>query len=304
MDLLLDRFASLFPDGTFLNSAPNLYAAIAILLASFICGSMGGLVVGNRSAFFSDALAHCAFAGVALGYIFCLVAGIPDDQFREWTTIVMLAFGIVIGLLIAWVRDRTELASDTVIGVFFAFAIGLGAVFSKLIGQRRRFITVDSFIFGHPLGAQPSDVIALAALLALTIAFLAVYYNQMILTSVHPSLAKSRGVPIEFLRYALIVLLALIVNLCLQIVGVLLVNGLLIVPAAAAANVSRNLREHFWWTLALTVACGLLGQILCWEVYNQFQLELGISGAIIVLLSACFFLSMAVGPRLRGRGAA
>lgn len=302
--VFVESIANIFPAGSFLNSPLNLSAALAIFLVTLICGGMGGLVVGNRMAFFSDALAHCAFAGVALGFVFCLLAGIPDEYFREWITIVMAAFGVVIGLLIAWVRDRTGLASDTVIGVFFAFAVGLGAVFSKLIGQRRRMPSIESFIFGHPLGVEPSDIIALSILLIVTLAFLTRYYNELILMSVNESLAKSRRVPVVFLRYMLIVLLGLIVNLSLHVVGVLLINGLLIVPAATAANLSRNLRQHFWCTLLLTVACGFAGQVICWEINARIDTQLGIGGVIVVLLSCCFFASMALGKMFGHRSAA
>ncbi len=308
MDAFIEAIASSFPDQTFLNSPLNLYAALAIFLVSLICGGMGGLVVGNRMAFFSDALAHCAFAGVSLGFIFCILTAIPEENFRQWITAIMVGFGVVIGVSIAWVRDRTSLVSDTVIGVFFAFAVGMGAVFSKLISQRRRLFSIESFIFGNPLSVEPGDILALAVLLLLTMAFLARYYNEMVLTSVHPSLAMSRRVPVVLLRYLLIILLALIVNLCLRVVGVLLINGLLIVPAATAANLSRNLRQHFWWTLGLTVGCGLGGQILAWEISNRNVFgvppnssDIGIGGAIVVLASACFFLSMAIGPALRRR---
>jgi zinc transport system permease protein len=298
---LINAIADWFPNIPFLNFPPNLYAALAILLAGLICGGMGGLVVGNRMAFFSDALAHCAFAGIAFGFFVCVLAQVPDEHFREWVTVAMVAFGVVIGVLIAWVRDRTGLASDTVIGVFFAFAVGIGAVSSKLIAQRRRLPGIESFIFGDPLSVQPIDLVALLVLLGAIAVFLVRYYNEMILTSVHPSLAMSRRVPVAMLRYTLIILLALIVNLCLQIVGVLLINGLLIVPAAAAANLSRNLRQHFWWTLGLTVGCGALGQFLSWEINVRYPGSTGIGGMIVVLVSLSFFLSMAVRPLLHGR---
>jgi zinc transport system permease protein len=296
-DLIVNAFAERFPEGTFFGQMLNVYAMLAILLTGLICGGMGGLVVGNRMAFFSDAIAHCAFAGIAFGFVACIVLQIADEHFRQWVIAVMVAFGVVIGLLIAWVRDRTGLASDTVIGVFFAFAVGVGAVASQQIAQRRRLFAIESFIFGDPLAVQPMELAALFVLLLVTVAFLMRYYNEMILTSVNPSLALSRRVPVVWLRYAHFVLLALIVNLCLLIVGVLLINGLLIVPAASAANLSRNLRQHFWWTLGLTVVCGLTGQVLAWE------LHLGISGTIVVLLSVCFFASMVARRGMRGQTA-
>jgi zinc transport system permease protein len=295
IDALINAIASLFPNQSIFSYSINVYAAFAILLSGLICGSMGGLVVGNRMAFFSDALAHCAFAGIALGFVFCVLAQIPDEHFRQWVTAVMIAFGVVVGVLIAWVRDRTGLASDTVIGVFFAFAVGIGAVASQKISERRRLFNIASFIFGDPLRTEAIDLLALFVLLLVAIAFLTRYYNELILTSVHPSLALSRRVPVVLLRYLLIVLMALVVNLCLQIVGVLLINGLLIVPAAAAANLTRNLRQHFWVTLALTISCGLVGQLISW------QMRTGPGGTIVVLLSLCFFASMALRLAVRGR---
>jgi zinc transport system permease protein len=299
---IIDSIAAQFPDRSFFNFSPNLNAMLAILLVGLICAGMGGLVVGNRMAFFSDALAHCAFAGVALGVIVCIAFGVSDDAFRDWITAVMVAFGVAVGVLIAWVRDRTGLASDTVIGVFFAFAVGLGAVFIKLIAQQRRAPSLETFCFGDPLTVTAGQIAILAGLLVAVSIFLVWHYNELVLTSAHPSLALSRRVPVVFLRFVLVILLALIVNLSLQIVGVLLITGMLIVPAAAAANLSRNLRQHFWWTVALTVGCGLIGQGLSWEISERSQrVELGIGGVILVLLSLTFFVSMAVGPLLRGR---
>ena len=296
VDGLINGFNGLFPQGNFFNSPLNVCALLAILLTGLACGSVGGLVVGNRMAFFSDALAHCAFAGVALGILFCLIAQVPQEQFRHWITPVMVGFGVVIGLLIAWVRDRTGLANDTVIGVFFAFAVGLGAVFMKLASQRIRVFNPESFLFGDPLLATPLDLLYLTCLLALCFAFLLRFYNEMILTSVSPSLALSRNIRVTLLRYLFVLLLGLLVNLCLQVAGILLINGLLIVPAAAAANLSRNLRQFFRWTIAITVAAGLGGQWLSWEISNRFdRTDLGITGPIVVLCCAAFFLSMILG---------
>ena len=98
----------------------------------FICGGMGSLVVGNRMAFFSDALAHCAFAGVGLGLLVCFLAGTDNDEIvRQRIVLIMVAFGVTVGLLIAFVREQTGLASDTVIGVFYAGSIGFGAVVTR-----------------------------------------------------------------------------------------------------------------------------------------------------------------------------
>lgn len=294
--------ANLFPDGSFFHYTFNIKATLAILLTCLSCGSVGGLVVGNRMAFFSDALAHCAFAGIAFGLLLFLLLPVGDAQFRDLTMWIMIGFGVIIGLLIAWVRERTNLASDTVIGVFFALAIGLGAVFTQMVAARRQVFNIEVFIFGNPLEVQAHELVYLAVVFVLTMIFLALYYNDLILMSVHPSLALSRNVRVRLLRYLLIALLAVLVNLCLWVVGVLLINGLLIVPAATAANLSRNLRQLFWWTLGLTLGCGLGGQWLSWEIEQRSGLKFGGSGGtIVVLCCALFFFTLALRPYVRGQ---
>src|SRR5713226_6243554 len=130
-------FCDLWPEDTFLSFGFNVVGLLAVLLVGLVCGAVGSLVVGNRMAFFSDALAHCAFAGVALGVLFALLAGVHDkDEFYEWILPIMVVFGVVVGLLIAYVREKTSLASDTVIGVFFAGAMGLGDVLLKFVTRK------------------------------------------------------------------------------------------------------------------------------------------------------------------------
>ena len=108
-------------------------------------------------------------------------------------------------------------------------------------------------------------------------------------------------------NYLLVILLALLVNLCVKTVGALLINALLIVPAATASNVCRNLRQLFWVTVLLCLFTGTLGHWLSWAVQppigNGQTLEFGSAGTIVVLGVLLFFASMVAGPRLRGRQA-
>src|SRR5947209_16433180 len=108
----VSRICQHFPEGTFPSQYYNVNGLLAVLLVSLICGAIGSLVVGNRMAFFSDALAHTAFAGVALGLLLGLATGAMGGQFTLWITLVMVAFGVVVGLLIALVREKTGQAND------------------------------------------------------------------------------------------------------------------------------------------------------------------------------------------------
>src|SRR5262249_31774529 len=137
---LIVTLASWAPDGSFLNYPMNVRALLGVILVSLFCGAVGSRVGGNRVAFFRDALPLCAFAGVTLGLLLGLLSGARSrDEFEDWVTPVMLAFGVLVGLGIVYVREKTALASDTVIAVYFALALGLGAILLKAVSGRGYF---------------------------------------------------------------------------------------------------------------------------------------------------------------------
>src|SRR5260370_28528347 len=276
----------------------------AIVFIAMVCGAVGSLMVANRMAFFSDALAHCAFAGVALGLLFAILSKTTVKDFIEWIFLIMVIFGISMGLGIAWVREKTSLASDTVIGVFFAGAMGFGAMLLSATGGRG--FSLEDFLFGSPQSALATHLLLLIFLVVVTALFLYWNYNSLVFTSFNTSLARSRRVSVRLCNYLFIALLGLIVNVCLQIVGALLINGLLIVPAATAANLSRNMRQMFWWSMGLCQGVGLLGIYLSWQISlpdpaQAEPIKFGVSGTIVVLSVLVFFVSMILGPRFRDR---
>jgi zinc transport system permease protein len=295
----INRFTLLFPDNHFFSLGPNVNGLIALILVSIACGAVGSVVVGSRMAFFSDAMAHVAFAGVCLGFIiFEGLLSRPETEFWRWATPVMVIYGIITGLGIAAVRRQTGLASDTVIGVFFAGNIGLAAMLGSLISNRR-FFSLEAFLFGNPSYAMAGDLVMLAVLAVMTLLALAAISNRLVLASVNQSLAISRRVPVHWYHAAFVVLLAVIVNVCLRSVGVLLINALLIVPAATAANVSNNLRQMFRRTVIICLFACVTGQVLSWELNIRFDLQVGVSGVIVLFSVFLFVLSMVVGPLIR-----
>lgn len=279
----------------------ELAALLSVLLISAISGMVGALVVGNRMAFFSDAMAHCAFAGISLGLLIALAMGFTaaSPELQWLLPLIMAAFGALIGVGIAFVRENTGLASDTVIGVFFAGAIGFGAMILQGFPGGRRAFDPERFLFGGPALAQPLDLLILAALLVVTGLLFVWKYNQFVLASFNPSLARSRGVPVGLNNYLFVVLLALIVNFSISAVGVLLINALLIVPAATASNWSSTMRQMFRRTFALSVFMGLAGLYLSRKLVLRVGTEekqFGISGTIICVGVGLFALSMILAP--------
>jgi zinc transport system permease protein len=309
LDRLIHFCASLAPENSFFAWEFNIRSLLALILVSLCSGAIGSLVIGGRMAFFSDALAHCSFAGVSIGFLLFLLFG-PlfgyeaknETAFWTWLTIIMVFFGILAGCGIVWVRTRTGLSSDTVIGVFFAGAVGLAAALRDLMRNRALF-NLEEFLFGDPITVFSGQLIVLAGLLVLTGLVLAGIYNHMLLSSFNQSLALSRRVPVQLVHYLFIVLLALIVNLCLRFVGALLINALLIIPAATAVNLSQNMRQLFWRTIALCLLLSLVGQWLSWDLNLGANIKLGVSGTIVLLNVLVFILSMMIGPWLRARNA-
>jgi zinc transport system permease protein len=312
MTAWLDQLIHTLSDGPFSGTVLqydfNLRALLAVILVSLVCGAVGSLVVGNRMAFFSDALAHCAFAGVTLGLVLGYFTGAESEEgYTVWITLTTVVFGVAVGLAIAFVREVSGQAHDTIIGVFFAGAIGLGAIFLK-VGSGRRFMAPETFLFGSPVTVTPAELLVLFCLVVVTAGLLAWLYNGLTLTSFNRSLALSRRVRVRLCSYLFIVLLGLIVNLCLKAVGALLINGLLIVPAATAALLSRNMRQVFWGSVGLCLLAGAGGHLLSLHaripvVGTRDWANPGESGAIVLLSVLLFFVALPLSAWLRRRKA-
>jgi zinc transport system permease protein len=304
VDELVTWIRELFPTATMLSFEFNVRALLALVFIGVICGSVGSLVVGNRMAFFSDALAHSTFAGVAIGILIFLLLRLPRDELLRSVTLVMTGFGVLTGIGIVFVREQTSQSSDTVIGVFFAGAVGLGAVLLKIGSSTIRFPT-DDFLFGSLASVTSDHLLALAFLCVITFGLLAWMYNGLVFANFNISLARSRRIPLRLFNYLFVALLAVIVNLCLTAVGALLIGALLIVPAATAVNLCSNMRQLFRWAMMICLLTSLGGLWLSWEVEipitDRAAAHLGEGGTIVLLNVLLFFASMVVGPWLRNR---
>jgi zinc transport system permease protein len=281
-------------------SSFELYPLIGLILLGITTGAVGSLVVANRMAFFSDAMAHTAFAGVALALLgVILFTGARStreaDPYLYLVPWIMGGIGIIVGCLIAYVKEKSTLTSDTVIGVFFALSIGVGAMLLPEIRTKIQ-IDADQFLFGSISVITSDQLVTLLVLMCMTLVIVSWKFNALLLSSFNPSLARSRGHAVRGDMYLLMILLALVVNLSVKAVGVLLINALLVVPAAASANLSRNTRQVFWWTLLGCVGCGVLGHQLSQRVRLPIGdgrlLEFGTGGTIVVLSVVWFFLTL------------
>ena len=291
MAMLIRSLAEMFGEDLFVVKA-----ILTLVVMCLLCGMVGALVVGNRMAFFSDAMAHCAFAGVALGTLTALAGDLGRGTATWLVPLVMVAFGIAVGMSMIYIRDRTGLAHDTVIGVFFALALGFGAMLTKVVQQISN-VNLETFLFGNLFLIPEADLVYLCGVLALVAGAFVWRYNQLMFASFNPSLARTRRMNVTLNNYLFIILLALVVNLSIKAVGALLINALLVVPAAAAANVSRNLRQMFWLTVSFSLASGALGywasNTLTLSVGDARDVTFAPSGVVVVTSVGLFFASMA-----------
>ncbi len=247
-------------------------ALVGLVLLAPMCAAMGVQVVNFRMAFFSDAISHSAFTGVALGVLLSM-----DSR------LTMLGFGLLVGIGIMVVGRRTHLSMDTVIGVFFSTAIAFGlAVVSR---DRHLARDMQRFLYGDILTIGQGEIVALAALFVLLMAFQAFGYNRLLYVGLNPVLASAHRVAVRFYQYIFAAGLSVVAIFSVWAVGVFLVTAMLIVPAAAARNFARSAGGMFWWSLVIAVTSAVAGLMISAQSWAHTA-----TGATVVLCAAGWFV--------------
>lgn len=244
-------------------------ALLALLLMAPLFGLMSTMIVTGRMSFFSDALGHSAFTGIAIGAI-CGLA----------PTAVAVAFSVVFALLFSYVRSRSNQTADTLIGVFSSAAVALGVFIATADGGS--FTKYNSYLIGDVLSVTPGELGLLALTLGSVVIFWVLSGNQLVLTSVHPQLASSRGLRVELTQTLFTVAIAVVVTLSISWVGLLMLNSLLVLPAASARNVARNLKQYHLFSVLFALLSGICGLVISYFFGSS-------SGAAISLCLALLF---------------
>ena len=253
-------------------------AFLGILLCAPLAAAAGVQVVNFRMSFFSDAIGHSAFAGVALGLLCSISPGI---------TMPLLA--LLIGLGIMFLKRRSSLSSDTVIGVLFSAVVALGLALASRNPNMAR--DMQMFLYGDILTISNPEILTLFLLSVVFYVFEAFSFNRMIAIGINPQLARTHRVHVAVYEYLHVGLLALVVIFSVKAVGVLLVTALLIVPAAAARNLSHSSGRMFWVSIVIGLISGIAGLLISAQDWA------GTAAGASIVLFACliFLLSLAVG---------
>ena len=249
-------------------------ALLAVLVVTPLFGLLSTMVVESRMAFFSDALGHSAFTGMAIGALCGLTQPVG----------AAVLFSVVIALLFTLVRQKTHMASDTAISVFSSAAVALGIFLSTLGGQS--FTKFNNLLIGDILSVAPGEIGLLALILLGLLVLWITSFNQMMLSSVHQALADSRGIRVIWKNFLFTAAIAVVVTITMTWVGLLVINALLVLPGAAARNVARNLPQYHLVSVLGGVVCGIGGLMV------SYYLGTSTGASITLLLALWFFLTL------------
>ena len=251
-------------------------ALLAILLMAPLFGILSTMIVTGRMSFFSDALGHSAFTGIAIGCI-CGVAA------PTWVAVI---FSLVFALLFSYVRSRSNQAADTLIGVFSSTAVALGIFIATLGGGS--FTKYNKYLIGDILSVTPGEIGMLALVLVAVLIFWVIYSNRLTLTSIHPQLASSRGIPVGVSQTIFTAAIAVVVTLSISSVGLLILNSLLVLPGASARNVAKNLKQYHLLSVLFALFAGVGGLVVSYYWGASAGAAISLVLALIFAVTFCF----------------
>ena len=254
-------------------------ALIAVLIITPLFGLLGTMIVNRKMAFFSDALGHSALTGIAVG----VVLGVSN------TSVSMLVFAVVFALLLNRISRKNTAATDTVISVFSSCSIAIGLA---ILSKGGNFSKYSGLLVGDILSITKREIIALLLVFGATLLFWIVSFNRLNAVSLNRTLAKSRGIAVEWIENLFAVFVAVIVMLSIKWVGILIINALLILPAASSRNIAENMREYHFFAILFSVFSGVLGLIV------SYYTNVATGPMIVILASVIYFATYLYGKRI------
>lgn len=246
-------------------------AFLAILLITPLFGLVGTMIVNNKMSFFSDALGHSALTGVALGVIF----GISNHS------IAMLIFSIIFALGISVIMQSETSSADTIIGVFSSAGVALGIFILSFNGG---FSKYSSYLVGDILSITKKEIITLFFTLLVVLAMWIVSFNKLLLSGLNNDMALSKQINVKFYKNIFVVLIAIIVTISLKWVGMLMINSLLVLPAASARNIAKSMKQYHIMSVIFSFFSGISGLLISYYIGTS-------AGSTIVLISALIFFT-------------
>ena len=252
-------------------------AFLAVLLVTPLFGLLSTMVVSNRMAFFSDSLGHGAFTGLAVGVLLGWLSPLLS----------LVAFSVVFALLITYIKNRSSASTDTIIGVFSSTGIALGLM---LMSRGGGFNKYSSYLIGDLLSISPEEIGSLFFVFLAVVLVWALVFNSLLVLSINASFARSRGVAAFLTEGLFASVLAVVVAVSIQWVGLLIINSLLVLPAAAARNIAQDVKSYHLLSVAIALLSGIAGLLLA------YYCNMAAGASIVVVAAAVFFLTLLLKP--------
>ncbi len=252
-------------------------ALLAVMIITPLFGILGTMIVNNKLAFFSDALGHSVFTGMAIG----IILGVSD------TSLSTIIFAVLFALLLNQIKRKNSVSTDTIISVFASTSTAIGLV---ILSRGGNFSKYSALFVGDILSISPKEIGTLILIFIAILGFWFLCFNKLHAVSLNSSLAKSKGISIGLIENLFAILIALIVMLTIKWVGILIINALLILPAASARNISQNMREYHLFSVIISLFSGILGLIL------SYYLSLATGPTIVIVAAIIFFITFLLKP--------
>lgn len=251
---------------------------LASVMVGVLCSVLGSYVILQGMAFFGDALAHAVLPGVVVAYLLA------------WPLVVgALAVGVLVALGIGALSQRGEVREDTAIGIIFAGSFALGVAMLSTV--RSYAVDLAHILFGDVLGVSTSDLWVTFGLGALVLLVIVLFYKEFTLLTFDPTLAVVLRLPAGFLRYLLLVLIAVTIVVSLQTVGIALVLAMLVTPAAAAQLLTRRLP-------IMMVTAALIGAVSnVTGLYLSYYINVASGPAMVLVATLIFALAFLFAPQ-------
>ena len=279
---IIDSILEVILPFEFINYEFMKNALLAILLITPIFAILGTMIVNNKMAFFSDALGHSALTGIALGSLI----GISN------LNIGMIIFAIGFALLLNYVKNKTTYGADTIISVFSSIAIALGLA---ILAQTGNFNQYSSYLVGDILSITDSEILYVFLIAIVVLVFWYFTFNKLHLISINSTLARSKGINTKKIDNIFAILIAIVVMISIRWIGILLINSLLILPAASSRNIAKNMRWYHLYAVIFSLFSGIAGLILSY----YFNIP---TGPMIVIISGIiYFITLAVKGKIKER---
>lgn len=255
-------------------------ALIAILIITPLFGILGTMIVNKKMAYFSDALGHSALTGIAVGVVF----GVQD------TSISMVIFAVIFALLLNKIGSVSMASTDTIISVFSSCSVAVGLA---ILSKGGNFSRYSSILVGDVLSITEKEIGYLVVIFVITLVFWMVSFNRLNAICIHRALAKSKHIPVKWIENIFAVLVALIVMLSIKWIGILIINALLILPAASSRNISTNMREYHLFSVIFALFSGVLGLVI------SYYTNVATGPMIVIIASVIFFATFLYGRKCK-----